>query len=96
MVTPRKGLVVGLEWPLHWRTSTGDGLYNVSLKLLFPPSAGAGHYVGASSGVDVIWQATRHLQITGVALRLAAGPFLQTTFAAGGVRFYSVSTTYRF
>jgi hypothetical protein len=95
-VVPRKGLVVGFERPLHWRTSTGDGIYNVSQRLLFPPSAGVGRYIGASAGVSVVWQATRHLQVTGVILRLKSGPFLKTTFAGNGASLYSITTTYRF
>jgi hypothetical protein len=95
-VVLRTGLIVGFERPIYWRTSTGDGLYNVDLKLLVPPTAGTGHHVGASAGMYVIWQATRHLQLTGTTMRLVSGGFLDTTIAGTGVGLYSISTTYRF
>jgi hypothetical protein len=95
-VRPRTFLTIGFEAPSYWRTSGADGVYRTDLRVLFPPDAGAGKYVGTNPGVLVIWQATRHLQFQGVVTRFLAGGFLDETFVASGFGFYSVSTVYRF
>jgi hypothetical protein len=95
-ISPRTGLVIGFEQPNYWRTSAGDGLYNVDLRVMIRPTAGTGRYVGSSFNIFVLWQATRHLQITGAVLRLNSGEFLEKTIAGKGIGLYSISTVYRF
>ncbi len=95
-VVPRSNLVLGFEHPWYWRTSTGDGIYNTALQLLAPPTAGTGRSIGASSGILVVWQATRHLQMSGAIIRLHAGPFLERTFVRAGAGLYSITAAYRF
>ena len=95
-VTPRPGLVFGIEAPSYWRTSTGDGLYTTDLRVLLGPDVGSGKYVGMNPGVVAIWQATRHLQLLGVASRFLSGGFLADTFVAEGFGFYSFTARYRF
>jgi hypothetical protein len=95
-VTPRPGLVLGIEAPSYWRTSIGDGVYSTDLRVLVGPGAGSGKYVGTNPGVVVAWQATRHLQLLGVVTRFLSGGFLADTFAAAGFGFYSFTTRYRF
>jgi hypothetical protein len=46
--------------------------------------------------VVVVWQATRHLELTGAVTRFLAGGFLAETFLADGFTFYSFTTRYRF
>jgi hypothetical protein len=93
---PTRGLVLGIERPMYWRTSTGDGLYNTILRPIVPPNAGTGRYVGATFGVLAVWQATQHVQLSGAAMRLVPGQFLKTTFVRGGAGLYSLTATYRF
>jgi hypothetical protein len=93
---PARRLILGFEWPQYWRTSTGDGVYNTSLRLLLPPRAGEGRRVGSTIGTLAIWQATHHLQVSGAILRLIPGRFLDTTFVRGGVGLYSITAAYRF
>ena len=95
-VTPRAGLVVGVEAPSYWRTSTDDGVYATDLRVLFGPRAGAGKYVATNPSLLVVWQATRHVQLQGVITRLVAGRFLDDTFVAAGFGFYSFTARYRF
>jgi len=57
-VTPHRGLVLGVEVPSYWRTSTGDGVYSTDLRVLLRPQVGSGKYVGTNPGVLVVWQAT--------------------------------------
>ena len=95
-VTPRRGLVLGVEAPSYWRTSDRDGVYGTDLTVLIGPGAGRGQYVGTNPGVVVVWQATRHLQVTGAVTRFLSGEFLSQTFVAEGFGFYSITTRYRF
>jgi hypothetical protein len=93
---PRPNLVLGFEHPWYWRTSTGDGIYNTALQLLAPPAAGTGRSIGASSGILVVWQVTRHLAASGAIIRLHSGPFLERTFVRAGAGLYSITAAYRF
>jgi hypothetical protein len=95
-VIPRRGLVVGFERPWYWRQSTGDGVYNTALRLLVPPTAGTGTFIGGSSGILAVWQTTTHFQLSGAIIRLVPGRFLDATFVKGGAGLYSVTATYRF
>ena len=95
-VMPKRNLVLGFEHPWYWRTSTGDGIYNTALQLLAAPTAGTGRSIGASSGILVVWQVTRHLQASGAIIRLHAGPFLERTFVRAGAGLYSITGAYRF
>ncbi len=95
-MTPASGLVVGFEMPSYWRTSTADGVYATDQRLLIPPTAGQGKYVGTNPGILVVWQATRHLQVQGAITRFLSGGFLENSFVAPGFGFYSASGVYRF
>jgi hypothetical protein len=95
-MSPMPSLTVGFEAPSYWRTSEADGVYGTDLRLLIPPAAGHGKYVGTNPAVLVVWQATRHLQVQGVITRFLAGTFLENTFVSSGFGFYSGSVVYRF
>jgi hypothetical protein len=95
-ISPMPNLTVGFEAPSYWRTSTADGVYGTDLRLLIPPAAGHGKYVGTNPGALVVWQATRHLQLQGAITRFLAGAFLEDTFVSSGFGFYSGSVVYRF
>jgi hypothetical protein len=85
-----------VEAPSYWRTSTGDGIYSTNLRLLIPPEAGTGKYIGTNPGVVAVWQVTPHLQLQGAITRFFSGTFLDRTFVADGFGFYSFTTRYRF
>lgn len=95
-VTPRRGLVLGVEAPSYWRTSTGDGVYSTDLRVLLGPGVGRRKYVGTNPGVLGVWQATRHVQLQGVVTRFLSGGFLDNTFVTEDFGFYSFTTRYRF
>src|SRR6185436_20228758 len=70
---PRPGVTFIVEVPSYWRTSTADGVYAADLRVLIPPDAGAGRYVGTNPGVLVDWQVTRHCQLQGAITRFLPG-----------------------
>jgi len=95
-MVPHKKIVLIVECPNYWRTSLQDGIYSPDLRLLIPPSAGQGHYVGSNPGIVPIWQVTRHITMQGAVTRFLSGSFLERTFVANGFGFYSFSFIYRF
>jgi len=95
-VRPWRSVALVAEVPSYWRTSTGDGVYAANLRVLFPPDAGAGKYVGSNPGVVVDWQVTRHCQLQGAITRFLPGAFVKNTFVSPGFGFYSASAVYRF
>ncbi len=92
----RPTLVLTVEVPSYWRTSSGDGIYGVDQRVLIPPTVGEGKYVGTNPGIVAVWQATSHLQFQGVMSRFLSGGFLENTFVANGFGFYSATARYRF
>ena len=95
-MVPHRRLVLIVECPNYWRTSLQDGIYSTDLRLLVPPSAGEGRYVGSNPGIAPIWQVTRHITVQGAITRFLSGGFLERTFVANGFGFYSLSVIYRF
>jgi hypothetical protein len=95
-IRPRRDLTVSFEAPSYWRTSTADGVYATDLRVLAPPTAGSGKYVGTNPGFVGVWQATRHLQFQGVVTRFLSGGFLENTFVSNGFNFLSFTARYRF
>jgi hypothetical protein len=95
-MVPHKKIMLRVECPNYWRTSLHDGIYSPDLRLLIPPSAGQGHYVGSNPAIVAIWQATRHITMQGAVTRFLSGDFLKETFVANGFGFYSFSFIYRF
>lgn len=95
-VFPRRTLMLSVEAPSYWRTTSQDGVYSTGLRVLVRPEAGTGEYVGTNPSVVVLWQATRHLQLQGAITRFLPGKFLERTFASDGFGFYSFTTRYRF
>lgn len=95
-IFPQQKITLGIEAPSYWRTSTGDGIYGTDLRLLIPPGAGSGTYVGTNPGVLLIWQPTTHWQVQAAVTRFLPGRFLDQTFVSSGFGFYSSSVIYRF
>ena len=93
---PHRQMTLGIEAPSYWRTSRGDGVYRTDLRLLVPPTAGPGVYVGTNPGVLVAWQPTTHWQVQAVVTRFMPGRFLDATPISSGFGFYSGSIMYRF
>ena len=60
-----RGWTVSASWLFFWRTAADDGLYAVPGTLLRPAEGTRTHFVGQSPGIEVEWQATRHVSFTG-------------------------------
>jgi len=94
-VAPHR-IVIVFEVLNYFRTSLGDGVYNIALQPLPLPATNPGRYVGSNPAIVAVWNATPHLSLTGVITRFLPGPFLDGTFIQHGFGFYSSSFTFRF
>ncbi len=95
LILPRRVLIV-FESPFYFRSSRRDGVYNIELRPLPLSPASGERYVGTNPAFVAVWQATTHLNLTGVITRMLPGPFLRGSFVEHGFGFYSSSVTYRF
>ncbi len=91
-----KGWSVSASWLFFWRTTTDDGLYAVPGTLLRPAEGTRTHFVGQSPGIEVKWQATRHVSFTGDLSLFSAGSFLKEAPPARTITYIAAWTTYRF
>jgi hypothetical protein len=89
-------VVLIFEAPSYFRTSLFDAVYNIELRPLINAASSRERYVGTNPGVVAVWQATRHLNLTGVITRFLPGGYVRQSFVAHGFGFYSSSITYRF
>lgn len=95
LVLPRRVLFV-FESPFYFRSSRRDGIYNIELRPLPFAASREERYVGTNPAFVAVWQATTHLNLTGVITRFVPGSFVDGSFIAHGFGFYSSSITYRF
>jgi hypothetical protein len=95
LVLPRRVVII-FESPFYFRSSLRDGVYNIELRPLPLSPASSERYVGTNPAFVAMWNATPHLQLTGVITRMVPGPFLKGSFVEHGFGFYSSSFTYRF
>jgi hypothetical protein len=95
LILPRRVVFV-FESPFYFRSSLRDGIYNIELRPLPFSAARDERYVGTNPAFVAVWQATTHLNLTGVITRFVPGPFVDGSFIAHGFGFYSSSLTFRF
>ena len=95
LVAPHKVVII-FEMPSYFRTSLYDAVYNIELRPLINVASSRERFVGTNPGVVAMWQATPHLNLTGVITRFLPGGYVQQSFVAHGFGFYSSSITYRF
>lgn len=95
-VNPRDGLVMTASWLFFWRRQVDDGIYGIPGNLVRSGQGTRSRLVGPSPGVEVEWQVTEHLSMTGNASLFTAGPFIQESGPARTIGFTAVWATYRF
>ncbi len=94
VLSPRVALIV--ESPAYWRTSAGDGLYAIDLRVLIDGRQSHERFVGVNPGFILNWILTPHASVSGAITAFHSGAFLEKTFVGNGFLFSSVALTYRF
>ena len=96
-IDPRPDLVIRTSWLFFWRQQIDDGIYGIPGNLIRSGEGTQERFVGQSPGLEVEWQATKQLSLTGDLSLFTAGPFIResgppaedTAYVAGWI-------TYRF
>ena len=94
-IDPRPDLVFSAMWLFFWRQQRDDGIYGIPGNLIRSGEGTHERFVGQSPGLEVEWQATQHLSVTGNLALFTAGPFIRetgppaedTTYVAGWVTY---------
>ena len=94
--TPRRAWTVSTSWLFFWRMERDDGLYGVPGNLLRSGEGTQARFVGHSPGVEVVWQANRHLAVTADVARFSAGAFLHEVSPSRPITYVAMWTTFRF
>ena len=90
------GVTVSTDWIFYWRESLLDGVYNVPGSLIRASGNSRARYVGNRPGIEVRWDATRHLWFQGDYGIFYAGPFLKETQPGRNLNYWAVWTGYKF
>lgn len=92
----RDDLVMTTSWLFFWRHRMDDGIYGIPGNLLRSAERTRSRFVGHSPGVEVEWQVTERLSLTGNASLFTAGPFIQESGPGRDIGFIAAWATYRF
>jgi hypothetical protein len=84
------------SWLFFWRAERDDGLYGVPGNLLRSGEHTRTRFVGHSPGIEVEWQVSRHLSVTGDVALFTAGSFLNESSPSRTITYVAVWTTYKF
>lgn len=84
------------SWLFFWRTERDDGLYGVSGNLVRSGEGRSARFAGHCPGVEIKWQATRHLSATVNLSLFTAGRFLQQAPPDRTIRYLAVWSSYLF
>jgi hypothetical protein len=87
---------VSTDWVVYWRESLGDGVYNVPGFLIRPAGNSKARFVGHRPGIEVRWQANRHLWFQADYGIFYAGRFLKETQPGRNLNYWALWTGYKF
>jgi hypothetical protein len=97
MINPRPDLVIRTIWLFFWRQQIDDGIYGIPGNLIRSGAGTHERFVGQSPGLEVEWQATKHVSVTGNLSLFTAGSFIrQSGPPADDTGFIAGWVTYRF
>jgi len=90
------GVTVSTDWIFYWRESLLDGVYSVPGSLIRAAGNSRARYVGNRPGIEVRWDATRHLWFQGDYGIFYAGDFLKETQPGRNINYWALWTGYKF
>ena len=95
-VDPSLGQVTFADWVFQWRENINDGVYNIPGFLIAAANGNRERYVGDRPGMEVHWQATRHLWFQADYGIFIAGPFLKAAGPGKNLSYSAMYAGYRF
>lgn len=90
------GVTVSTDWLFYWRQSLQDGVYDVPGMLIRPSGNSTARFVGHLPGIEIRWQATRHLWFQGDYGIFFAGEFLKQTQPGRNTNYWALWAGYEF
>lgn len=93
---PTEKLTVNLDYINFWRTSTRDGIYNVSGALLRSANNSRARFIGWQYAVEGSYQFDRHASLTINYSRFNVGGFLRQSPPAENTNYFAAWLTYKF
>ncbi len=89
-------VTVSTDWVLQWRESPLDGVYAVPGFLIRAAGESNARFVGHRPGIEVRWQATRHLWFQADYGIFYAGSFLKQTQPGRDLNYWALWAGYKF
>jgi hypothetical protein len=90
------GVTVSTDWIFYWRQSLNDGVYSVPGMLIRASGNSNARFVGHRPGVEMRWQATRHLWFQADYGIFFAGQFLKQTEPGRNLNYWALWSGYKF
>jgi hypothetical protein len=90
------GVTVSLDWIFQWRESLQDGVYSVPGFLIIPAGKSDARYVGNRPGIELRWQATRHLWFQADYGIFYAGTFVRQSQSGRNLNYWALWAGYKF
>jgi hypothetical protein len=90
------GVTVSADWIFYWRQSLQDGVYSVPGMLIRSSGNSTARFVGDRPGVEMRWQATRHLWFQADYGIFFAGQFLKQTEPGRNLNYWALWAGYKF
>ena len=90
------GVTVSADWIFYWRQSLQDGVYSVPGMLIRSSGNSNARFVGDRPGVEMRWQATRHLWFQADYGIFFAGQFLKQTEPGRNLNYWALWAGYKF
>jgi Alginate export len=87
---------VSTDWLFYWRESLLDGVYAVPGFLIRPADDSRARFVGDRPGMQVRWQANRHMWFQGDYGIFYAGKFLKQTMPGRNLNYLALWAGYEF
>jgi hypothetical protein len=91
-----RNVTVSVDWIFQWRESVRDGVYSVPGFLIVPSGKSDARFVGHRPGVEVRWQANRHLWFQADYGVFFAGRFVKESQPARDLIYGALWAGYKF
>src|SRR5437868_11876667 len=90
------GVTASFDWIFQWRESLQDGVYSVPGFLIIPAGKSNARFVGHRPGMEVRWQANRHLWFQADYGIFYAGKFVKESQPGRNLNYWALWTGYKF
>jgi hypothetical protein len=91
-----RNVSASVDWILQWRESLEDGVYAVPGFLITAANGSRARYVGNRPGMELQWQANRHLWFQADYGIFFAGPFLKQAGPGRNLNYWALWAGYKF